>query len=159
MRIIKISLVALLLFSWFAGASQKKTAARVTNYAVKYKAPKLQTFLSGYKDSVVITSAEAENIIDLPLKVIDAKKTGYKISSYQFLYKKKVVTEDEASGKVSGATSISADYFKQTPLPPLWVNIIREQLKSGEQLYFFDVIVKDAQGRLSFAPDLKIIVK
>lgn len=154
----KTFLAALLLFSSLATA-QKKATSKVTSYAVKYKAPKLQTFLANYKDSAVITTSEAENIIALPIKVSDSKKTAYTISSYQFLYKKKVVTEDEATGKVSGTTSIVSDHFKASPLPLQWINIIREQLKSREELYFFDIIVKDAQGRLSFAPNLKIIVQ
>ncbi|HMJ48590.1 MAG TPA: hypothetical protein VK498_14765 [Ferruginibacter sp.] len=158
MRIIKILFITLFFFCGHKGIAQKKPT-KVTSYPVRFKAPKLQTYLSSYKDSVSITGGEAESIIAFPLKVVDAKNTAYKISSYQFMYKKKAVTEDEKSGKVSGTTSISADYFKTTPLPGLWVNIIREQLKKGEQLYFFDVIVKDAQGRLLIAPNLKIMVQ
>lgn len=157
MRVPAIVFVLLLAGSC-TGYAQKRPA-RVTNYPVKFKAPKLQTSLSAYKDSVMIPVSEAENIIALPLKVVDAKNQPYTISSYQFMYRKKVVTEDEKTGKVSGTSSISADHFKTSPLPPLWTNIIREQLKAGEQLYFFDIIVKDAKGRLLIAPNLKIMVR
>jgi hypothetical protein len=130
--------------------AQKKTAP--------FKPPKLFTYIAGYKDSVGITVDEAENIITMPLKIVDAKKTEYTVSSYQFLYRKKGVTEDEATGKVSPVTSISSERFKISPLPAVWIDNIKSQLKKGEELYFFDVIAKDAQGRVMYASDLKFTV-
>ncbi len=125
----------------------------------KYKVPKLYTQLGSFRDSVSITEEEAENIIAIPLKISDDKKGVYTVSSYQFLYRKKGVTEDEATGKVSPASTIVSSRFKITPLPQTWVNEIREQVKPGEELFFFDVIAKDAQGRVMYAPNLKIMVK
>ena len=72
---------------------------------------------------------------------------------------KKTVTEDEQTGKVSPATSMVADRFTATPLPGLWINKIREELKAGEELYFFDVIAKDAKGRVMYASSLKIMIQ
>src|SRR5205085_10333075 len=121
-----------------------------------FKAPKLFTILSTYKDSALVTVEEAEQIIAMPLRIVDDKKNVYRLSSYQFLYRKKGVTEDEQTGKVTPTTSISSALFKSSPLSDLWINLIREELKAGEELYFFDVIAKDAQGRVMYAPDLKI---
>ncbi|MBK7434412.1 MAG: hypothetical protein IPI66_11245 [Chitinophagaceae bacterium] len=125
----------------------------------QFKPPKLFTQLSIRMDSVVVDRAEAVLLIKMPLLITDEKKNVYKISSYQFMYKKLGVTEDEASGKVSPTSSRVINLFKTTPLPELWLRIITEDLKSGEELYFYDVIVKDAAGRLMFAPSLKIKVK
>ena len=75
------------------------------------------------------------------------------------MYKKRAVTEDEGTGKVSPTTSSVAQLFRETPVTTLWQNILSEQLKPGDELYFFDIIVKDTQGRLMFAPDLKIKIK
>lgn len=133
----------------------KKTTANLK----KYKPPKLYTYLDSYKDSVPVSVAIAEGIIAAPLMVYDDKKTLYEISSYQFLYKKRTVTEDEQSGKTSPSSSVVSNRFLATPLPQLWVNQIREQVKPGEELYFFDVIVKDAQGRLMYAPNVKIMIQ
>ncbi|MFT3908180.1 MAG: hypothetical protein QM737_02040 [Ferruginibacter sp.] len=124
----------------------------------KFKAPKLQTLLDKYKDSVSVSADEAVRIIGMPLKISDDKKTEYSISSYQFLYRKKGITEDE-EGKTQPTSTISADRFKVTPLPQLWVNLIIEQVKAGEEFYFFDVIAKDAQGRVMYAPNLKITIR
>jgi hypothetical protein len=130
-----------------------------TKPVAKYKVPTLFTQLGGLRDSVNITVQEAENIIGQPLKIYDDKKGTYTISSYQFLYRKRGVTENEETGKVTPITSIVSNRFKVTPLPDTWTNQVKEQVKSGEELFFFDVIAKDAQGRIMYAPNLKIMVK
>jgi hypothetical protein len=135
------------------------TAQKTTKPAQKFKPPALHTSLGTYRDSVTIPVQEAERIIALPLMIYDAKKVGYIVSSYNFLYKRRVVTEDEKTGKVSPASSISSSLFTATPLPALWVDQVREKLKPGEELYFFDVIAKDAQGRVMYAPNLKILTQ
>lgn len=68
--------------------AQKKAPPKTVKYAVKFKAPKLITLLGNFKDSVSINAGDAENIIGLPLRIVDDKKNVYTISSYQFLYKK-----------------------------------------------------------------------
>jgi len=141
------------------GTAQKTPNRKPGSTTQKFKPPKLYTYLGAVKDSVTIPVDVAENIIGLPLKIYDDKKTEYTVSSYQFLYKKRTVTEDEQTGKVSPATSMVSDRFTVTPLPPVWVTQIKEQVNKGEELYFFDVIAKDAQGRVMYAPNLKIITQ
>lgn len=125
----------------------------------KFKPPKLTSSLGINSDSASVFLEEALQLVQLPLKITDANKNIYTISSYQVMYKRKAVTEDEETGKVSPVTSNVAQLFRETPLPGLWKKILTEQLKQGEELYFFDIIVKDTQGRLMFAPDLKIKIK
>ena len=125
----------------------------------KFKPPKLICSLGIRTDSATIAVEEAIQLIKLPLTITDDKKSPYTISSYQLMYKRRAVTEDEESGKVTPITSNVASLFRETPVPELWKKIITEQLRQGEELFFFDIIVKDAQGRLMFAPDLKIKIK
>ncbi len=148
----RIFLVFLLMAAGIQLQAQTKPVA-------KYKVPTLFTQLGGLRDSVNITVQEAENIIGQPLKIFDDKKAVYTISSYQFLYRKRGVTENEETGKVTPITSIVSNRFKTTPLPDTWTNQVKEQVKSGEELFFFDVIAKDAQGRIMYAPNLKIMVR
>ena len=152
MKHIKIFLVLTLL----AACTQLQAQ---TKPVVKYKVPKLYTQLGGLRDSVNISAEEAENIIGQPLKIFDDKQGMYTISSYQFLYRKKGVTENEETGKVTPTTSIVSSRFKVTPLPDTWTSQVKEQVKPGEELFFFDVIAKDEQGRVMYAPNLKIMVK
>lgn len=137
--------------------SQKPNSGQTNTQ--KFKPPRLYSSLGSYRDSSSITVAEAERIISLPLKIVDDKKMDYKVTSYQFMYKRKAVTEDEKTGKVSPTTSISADRFTGSPLPELWIKTIRERVTSGEELFFFDIIVKDNLGRLMYAPNIRIQVK
>jgi hypothetical protein len=41
----------------------------------------------------------------------------------------------------------------------MWLSMVRENLRPGEEIIFFDIIVKDAQGRFMYAPNLKLMVK
>lgn len=152
MKFFKLLLLAFVLLSSQQLLAQTKPAP------VKFKPPKLFTQMGGLRDSVTLKVPEAENIINQPLKIFDDKKGLYTISSYQFLYRRKVVTEDEATGKAIPTSSTVAGTFKVTPMPEIWVNSVKEQVRPGEELYFFDIIAKDAQGRVMYAPDFKIKV-
>ena len=125
----------------------------------KFKPPKLTSSLGIRSDSVVVAVEEARQLVSQPLSITDDKKAVYSISSYQLIYTRRAVTENEETGKVTPTTSSVANLFRQTPLPELWKKNIMEQLKPGEELFFSDNIAKDAQGRLMFAPDLKIKTK
>jgi len=150
-------LIALSLFAVPVSAQTPKTPVKTATQ--KFKPPKLYTYLGNNHDSAEVYLEEAIQLVRLPLRITDDKKAPYTISSYQFLYKRLGVTEDEQTGKVSPATTISSDLFKSSPLPKIWSDNIAGQLKKGEELFFFDVIVKDAAGRLMFAPNLFIKVK
>lgn len=159
---LKYTVVCSLLLA-FASTSigQTKPVKPVTQSQVqKFKPPKLYTSLGTKKDSLITVSVdEAVSLINQPLAVTDDKKAVYSISSYQCLYKRKGVTEDEETGKVSPITSTVVQRFTSTPLSEIWRKTISEQLRSGEEISFFDIVVKDAQNRLMFAPSLKITVK
>jgi hypothetical protein len=127
---------------------------------VKNVLPKLITSLGAKSDTIVTVSVnEAIALINQPLRVTDNKKGVYTISSYQCLYKKRGVTEDEESGKISPTTSVSAQRFTTTPISAIWLRIITEELKPAEEIFFFDVVVKNAAGKLFFAPNVKLLVK
>ena len=152
MKFFKLLLLAVVLMGSQQLMAQAKPAV------AKFKPPKLFTQMGGFRDSVTLSVVEAENIINQPLKIFDDKKGVYTISSYQFLYRRKVVTEDEATGKAIPTTSVIAGTFKTTPMSDIWINSVKEQVRPGEELYFFDIIAKDAQGRVMYAPDFKIKV-
>jgi len=127
---------------------------------VKFKPPVVKTSLGGNSGSDAKISVEdGKNSIGLTLKVIDEKNKEYPVTSYQFAYKRKGVTEDEQSGQTAPESDLVAHRFSSTPLPDIWINTIKSELHSGEELYFFDIIAKDDKGRLFFAPELKLIVQ
>jgi hypothetical protein len=142
----------------FAQPAKPKPAVK-TSPVQKFKPPKVKTYLGRCTDSISVTREEAKQLVGLPLRITDAKNVTYSVTSYQFAYKKVAVTEDEATGKVLPTTSLVAEQFKTSPLPELWQENIKLTVKSGELFYFFDIIVKDTQGRFFFAPELKISIR
>ena len=153
-----LPLVAGMLLVAPAFAQQSKTGN--PNQQIKqFKPPKLISVIGIRSDTVTVVLQEAVQLINLPLKVTDDNKNVYSISTYNFVYKRRAVTEDEKTGKVTPVTSIASDLFRKTPLPELWKKIIAEQLKTGEELVFYDIIVKDAAGRYMYAPPIYIKVK
>ena len=137
-----------------------KPVKPVTANAVKSKLPVVKTFLAKFIGIANNCTAEqAKQLITQPLSITDDKNIVYKLSSYQFSYKRIGVTENEETGKVSPQTDIAADRFIVTPLPEIWQSNVKEFLHTGEELFFFDVIVFDKQGKLFFAPELKIIIQ
>ena len=141
-------------------AAQRLKPGKTKDVAVqKFKQPKLKSALGSRSDTVAVSIDEALQLINLPLTITDDKKSSYAISSYQCMYKRKAVTEDEESGKVSPVNSMVVNVFKTTPLSEIWRNTISGQLKTGEEIFFFDIVAKDAQGRLMFAPNLKLVIQ
>lgn len=141
-------------------AQTKPVKPAVAPAIQKFKPPRLYTSIGTQKDSIInIGVTDAVNLVNQPITVTDDKKGVYSITSYQCLYKRKTVTEDEETGKVSPTTFTVVQQFTSTPLSEIWRKTIYEQLKPGEEISFFDIVVKDSQNRLMFAPGFKIIVK
>lgn len=158
--VVKCFLVALFSISSTLVLAQKpKPATTKPATFQKFTPPKLISILGIRSDTAIVYKEEAIQLVKLPLKVTDSKKNVYTISSYHMQYKRLAVTEDEESGKVSQIFSTVSDLFTETPLPARWTNILTEQIRAGEQLFFYDIVAKDAQGRLMFAPNLTIKIK
>ena len=139
-----------------AAFSQGKT---VINKESKFKPPVVKTFLGINQNGANVTAAEGEQLVSLPLKVVDAKNNQYTIYSYQFLYKEKSYILDDETGKRETVFTIASDRFNTSPLPKVWIDNIKNKLQADEELYFFDIVVKDKEGRIFFAPQLKIIIQ
>ena len=144
----------LFLFSTVSDAQQPKINKPAT--IQKFKPPKVLSYWGIRSDSSSITVDEALQLLTIPIRVVDADKNNFTISSYLFLYRKLGVIEDEETGKTHLASTISSQQFSTTPLPPIWITSISEQLKTDEELNFYDIVVKDNKGHLFFAPPIKI---
>lgn len=152
MKLIKYIPFVFLLSVSAISFAQKTEVVTVT----KFKPPVVKTFLGINENGASVTKEEATQLLALPLKIVDDKKNAYPIDSYQFLYRRKGVIEDEQTGKKEVAFTIVSNRFSTTPLPKVWVDNIKDNLKKDEQLYYFDIVVKDKQGRKFPAPEIKI---
>ena len=54
--------------------------------------------------------------------------------------------------------TMSAEAFTKTPVSAIWIKTIQDLIKKGDELLFFDIIVKDAQGRVMYAPNIKFSI-
>jgi len=156
MKLLKYTLFVLLfsansLFSF----GQKDGVTKVE----KFKPPVVKSFWGVNQNGASVTTDEATQLLGIPIKITDDKNNPYKIESYQFLYRKKSYIQDAQTGKVVPTFTISSATFDTTPLPQIWIDNVKSGLKKDEQLYFFDVVVKDKQGRKFFAPELKLTIK
>ena len=126
---------------------------------VKYTPPKLFTTIGVLKDSAKAPMAQAISVLGQKLTIKDAKgSTNYTIQSYQFIYTKRTISEDESGRAIASKSIVAKQFYNGDPLPAAWVNTIRDQILEGEELYFFDIIVKDEKGRVMFSPALKIFI-
>ncbi len=150
--------VCVICFAGDAAAQKPKLNTRAGS-VVKFKPPKLIAAIGTFNDTASITVKEAGAVIGMPLKITDTKGAPYTISSYQFLYRKIVTSEDEATGKAYNTTAVKSSLFKTSPLPDLWIKVLSEELRPGEEFIFFDIIVRDGQGRVMYAPDILLKLK
>ena len=154
--VILLSVACILCIPTFSQVPKKTVVTTIP----KFKPPITKTYLGKYSGTNAVCFAEeGKQLITFLLKITDDKNNTYKISSYQFAYTRKGVTEDEQTGQVLPQSNMVADRFMATPLPAIWQSNIIESLHKGEELYFFDVIVFDKQNRLFFAPELKITIQ
>ena len=56
-------------------------------------------------------------------------------------------------------STLSYQLFTETPVSPIWIKTIRAQIKSGDELYFFEVVAKDEKGRVMYSSNLKLTIK
>jgi hypothetical protein len=154
MKNMKLLFVIVVLF-----ISSNIIAQKSASKPIKFKPPKLTTMLGIFKDSMSISPAQVEAVIGEMLKVVTVKNESYQVTSYQFLYRKIVTSEDETTGKPYLTTSVKSSLFKISPLPQMWLDAVRELPRPGEEIIFFDVIAKDKEGRYMYAPNLKLIIK
>ncbi|MES2892065.1 MAG: hypothetical protein V4725_08640 [Bacteroidota bacterium] len=125
----------------------------------KFKRPNVKSYLGKVTGKLNLSAEEGRLLVAQQLRIVDDKNVPYVISSYQFAYKRIGVTEDEATGKTSPQSDIAADRFTVSPLPAVWQKNISDGLHRGEELYFFDIIVFDKQGRRFFAPEIQVTIQ
>lgn len=146
------------LFSFLTEISFAQDSSIITK-VTKFKPPVVKTFLGINQNGVQVTADEGKQLVGLPLKIVDDKSNTYDIDSYQFLYRQKSYVMNDETGKREVTYTLTSDRFDSTPLPKVWIDNIKGKLQPDEQLYFFDIVVKDKQGRRFFAPELKITIK
>ncbi len=136
--------------------------AQAAKVKLKAKPPKYITQWGRLKaDTVTVYKEEATQLVTLPLKIWDEKNQAKQISSYSILFKHNTVTELEdgdgqPTGKTAPTTTTKIQTFKATPLPALWITILQDEIRKGDEIYIFDIMVKQDNNKVVFAPPMLI---
>ena len=149
----------LLGFPLFSSAQKTDSAKVEITKVKKFKPPVVKAMLGIRSSGDTVTTTEASELIGLPLKITDKKQGVYTVSSYRFLYKRRGSILNQETGREREIFTTVSDLFKETPLPAGWVKELKGNFQSDEEILFFDIVVKDQDNRIFFAPNLKIYIE
>lgn len=139
--------------------------AQASRVKLKVKPPKFTTQWGRLTaDTSTVFKEEATQLVAIPFKVLDDKNKPVEIASYSVLFKHNTVTEiDDENGNSTGKTkptiSTKIQTFKTTPLPQLWITILQEEMRKGDEVYIFDILVKRADNKVVFAPPMLLKIQ
>lgn len=121
--------------------------------------PGLQSFWASHTNGSTLTPDVARTMLDSPLKVMGS--TGaYTITRFQFSYRERTQYKDDSTGEIKETYHLySRDYFNTASIDSLWKSSIESSLQSGETIYVNHIIVKDAKGIKSMAPNLELTIQ
>jgi hypothetical protein len=133
----------------FGAFSQKPNA--------KPKPVKLTTNFGIAKDTTYVSPAQAEAMSAASLKITDNLNQEYKIVQYNLAFRRIVTAETEDS-KPYLTKETKGGKFTTPTLPAMWQNAIKESVRPGVELVFYDIIVSNGKGN-RMAPNVVVIVK
>ena len=134
-------IIGLLLFAsstFLYTSAQKDVITKVPHF----KPPVVKVSLGDIGSDSLVNVQAASASLPMVLKVTDVKGANYPIESYQFVYTKKGVIKDDQTGKLLPTSTIQASRFFISPLPKVWSDNVSNSLHPGEEIYFFDIVVK-----------------
>lgn len=121
--------------------------------------PALQSFWGYYKAGIHPVET-VRTMIDTAIWVIDDQKQRYTVRSFRVNYFSNDQYEDETTGKLKTRRNLLSKEFRETNmLSDLWNQSIYESLKPKDEILIDLISVKDKQGRIFYAPDIKISVQ
>lgn len=129
------------------------------NNTTTQKPPQLQSFWGYYKSGTHPLEVVLR-ITDTAIWVIDELKQRYTIRSFRINYFSYDSYEDEATGKIKYRHNLLSSEFRETDqLNELWKQKLYEELKPKDEIHIDLLSVRDKQGRIFYAPDIKIVIQ
>jgi hypothetical protein len=158
MKYIGFIVIAFIMIGNIAFAQKPNTKTNIAKIKV------YETVWGGLKgNNITITPEIARDVIQKNIVVVDEKRTPMPIVRFSLLYRKfgmaEEETEDGPTGKPIPTYTTSIGDFTNNKLTPSWITNTTDQLKKGDELVLFDIVIKDANGRNAFAPQLKILIR
>ncbi|SEW53600.1 hypothetical protein [Chitinophaga arvensicola] len=137
--------------------SAKKPAT--TPATVSSKRPAKLRSSWGIYLSDTLPKSEVIKLLDSALIVRDEKNIKYPVLSFAFTYEKHEPFLNDTTGQPGVYKDFTGDNFKAAALPAAWSKHLKDNLQTGDVLYFDQIIIKYAEEKFYQSPALKITVK
>ena len=136
-----------------------KAPAPTTNSAAASKHPtKLKSSWSIFL-SDTLPKSEVIKLLDSALIVRDEKNIKYPVISFAFTYEKHEPYLNDTTGQVGIYKDYTGDNFKSANLSSIWAGGLKNNIESGDVLYFDEIIIQYSADKLYKAPALRFSVK
>lgn len=143
-----------LLFFALVVSAQAQTQKSKPSTPAENTLPKVAVSIAGYKGGN-ITGDMLSGIIDSSLTVKDAKGITYEVVRFRVLYKFKSTYDDPETGQKKTFNDMRTnDFVNTTRISDLWRQSIKDNVKTGDEMIFDNVIVKLKNGTKLMAPPL-----
>lgn len=109
--------------------------------------------------SDTLPKSEVVKLLDSALVVRDEKNITYPVVSFAFTYERHEPYLNDTTGHLAVYKDFTGDNFKTPSLSPLWSKSLKENLQTGDVLYFDEIIIRYTGDKLYRAPALRIDVK
>ncbi|MBC9931913.1 hypothetical protein [Chitinophaga qingshengii] len=109
--------------------------------------------------SDTLPKSQVAKLLDSALVVRDEKNHLYTVISFAFTYEQHQPYLNDTTGMPAVYKDYTGDNFKTNRLPALWNARLKQDLQTGDVLYFDDILIEYAPDKLYRAPSLRIEVK
>ena len=152
-RLLLIITVSLLFQSSYAQAIIKNTTA---------KNPAIVTYKSfwGPVKSGSAPIAQLTAIAPAAILVKDNSEGLHPVVSFRINYIFKSTYRDDETQELKVVKDLRvSDFYNTAQLPAVWVESIRDNIKSGDEILFNKIMFRNKSGKMQLAPDLKIVAQ
>jgi hypothetical protein len=143
----------LLLFSGVHAIAQPKNKNTL-------KKPVLHSYWGNTKGGNIPLEKVLQLILDSTITVVSDKKEIMTVARFFVHYRSLDSYEDETTGKLVQRYNSEGDYIRErNTLSDTWRKSIFESVKAGDEVIITELYVRDKEGYLFLAPEIKISVK
>ncbi|MBU6158368.1 MAG: hypothetical protein KGP35_04965 [Bacteroidetes bacterium] len=124
----------------------------------KIKPPKVNVYW-GFSKGGPLSREAFVSLLDSSIQVISEKKEQLAISRAMLVYKSKDQFEDEKGKLKVQYNAYMNEIRNENKVPEKWKPFLSEEIKSGDIFLIAEIHVRDKQGYIFNAPDLKITIE
>lgn len=147
-----------LIFLFFLLACTQNSYGQKPQQPVKIKPPKVYVSWGNSKEGPYSKDVFI-NLLDSSIQVVSEKKEVLAISRAMLIYRSKDQVEDEKGKVKTHYNTYMNEIRNDNKVPEKWKSFLAEEIKPGDLFLITDMHVRDKQGYIFSAPDLKITIE